>query len=370
MGWAAGVFLVAIGFGFLWLIRNVLFLIFISLLVATGIEPVVNWLRKKGPFSRSTGILTIYLLVFGLLALVLFLAIPPLAQEGQQLVAKFSDPQQLKILIANIDNEFLRNIATSAYENAGSLLQNAQVSAQAVNIGLGIFEVLFSFGTVLVIVFYWLNEKSTLKRFIFSRMDNDRKMYWDTLWDNVEKKLGAWMRGQLLMMLFIGVMAGIGYTIMGVKFAFALAVIAGLTELIPLIGPYIGGAPAVLVALTQSLTLAIIVLVFIVILQLIEGNILVPRVMESAVGVSPLTVIIGILIGTTLGGVGGALIAVPLAAAVQVMINNFLSFSAKTPLSVAATAAGNTGEALTLAADSKKDDNEKEKEQEFVSPIR
>src|SRR5690242_13436625 len=188
MGWAAGVFLVALGFWFLWLIRNVLFLVFISLLVATGIEPVVNWLRKKGPFNRSTGILAIYLLVFGLLSLILFLAIPPLAQEGQQLVAKFSDPQQLKILIANIDNEFLRNIATSAYENAGSLLQNAQVSTQAVNIGLGIFEVLFSLGTVLVIVFYWLNEKSTLKRFIFSRMDNDQKTHWAALWDSVEKK--------------------------------------------------------------------------------------------------------------------------------------------------------------------------------------
>lgn len=367
MVWAAGVFLVALGFWFLWLIRNVLFLIFISLLVATGIEPVVNWLRKKGPFNRSTGILVIYLLVFGLLALILFLAIPPLAQEGQQLVAKFSDPQQLKILIANIDNEFLRNIATSAYENAGTLLQNAQISAQAVNIGLGVFEVLFSLGTVLVIVFYWLNEKPTLKRFIFSRLGDDRQTYWATLWDSVEKKLGAWMRGQLLMMLFIGVMAGIGYTIMGVKFAFALAVIAGLTELIPIIGPYIGGAPAVLVALTQSLTLGIIVLVFIVVLQLIEGNILVPRVMESAVGVSPLTVIIGILIGTTLGGVGGALVAVPLAAAIQVMINNFLSFSSTNLPTVAVRAAKDTGQALDLAAKANHNDNEKD--QELITPV-
>src|SRR4051812_22682282 len=122
MGWAAGVFVVALGFWFLWLIRSVLFLVFLSLLVATGIEPIVNWLRKRGPFSRSTGILAIYFLVFGLLALILFLAIPPLAQEGQQLVAKFSDPQQLKGIIANIDNDFLRNIATSAYENAGTIL--------------------------------------------------------------------------------------------------------------------------------------------------------------------------------------------------------------------------------------------------------
>jgi len=324
MGWATGVFLVALGFCFLWLIRNVLFLFFVSLLVATGIEPLVNWLRKKGPFNRSTGILAIYFLVFGLLALILFLALPPLGREGQQLVSKFSDPQQLRNLINNINNEFFQNIASSAYENAGSLLQNAQVSAQAINIGLGIFEVLFSFGTILVIVFYWLNEKATIRRYIFARMPQDQQAHWSDLWDSVEKKLGAWMRGQLTMMLFIGVMAGIGYLILGLKFAFALAVIAGLTEVIPLIGPYIGGAPAVLVALTQSVTLALLVVIFIVVLQLIEGNILVPRVMESAVGVSPLTVIIGILIGTTLAGIGGALIAVPIAAAIQVIANNLL----------------------------------------------
>jgi predicted PurR-regulated permease PerM len=295
-------------------------------------------------------------MVFGLLALILFLAIPPLEQEAQQLVSKFSDPTQLKELIANLNNEALQNIATSAYENAGTLLQNAQVSAQAINIGLGIFEVLFSFGTILVIVFYWLNEKSIIRRYIFSRMPEDQQAHWSDLWDSVEKKLGAWMRGQLTMMLFIGVMAGIGYTIMGLKFAFALAVIAGLTELIPLIGPYAGGTPAVLVALTQSLTLTVIVVVFIVVLQLIEGNVLVPRVMESAVGISPLTVIIGILIGTTLAGIGGALIAVPISAAIQVIVNNLLTFDPNAQ--VAATAPIDMHTALNTAAEKNESENQ------------
>jgi predicted PurR-regulated permease PerM len=153
-------------------------------------------------------------------------------------------------------------------------------------------------------------------------------------------------------MLFIGILAGIGYTIMGLKFAFALAVFAGLAELIPIIGPFLGGAPAVLVALTQDLTTTIIVVIYIVILQLVEGNVLVPRIMEKAVGVSPLTVIIGILIGSTIAGIGGALLAVPVAATVQVLVNSLLSYYSETNNSVDAAGSINTGRVLEIAAKS------------------
>ncbi|MDB5080581.1 MAG: hypothetical protein JWP00_2505 [Chloroflexi bacterium] len=351
MLWAAGVVLVLLGFGFLWLIRNVLFLVFVSLLVATGIEPLVNILRSKGPFSRSTGILFVYTLIFGTLALILYLAVPPLITEGQRLSVAFSDPQQIRTSISNINNDFLRNTLTTAYDNAGSILQTIALNSQTLSIGLSLFEIVFSMLTVFVIAFYWLTEKRHIKRFIFSIVPVDKRARSHEIWENVENKLGAWMRGQIVLMIFIGVLSGIGYTIMGLKFAFALAVFAGLCELIPIIGPYVGGAPAVLVALTQDLTLAIIVVIYIVVLQLLEGNVLVPRIMEKAVGVSPLTVIIGILIGTTVAGIGGALLAVPVAAAVQVLVNNVVSYSVDTAHHGEAVAAsGSTGKALDLMA--------------------
>ncbi len=359
MLWAAGIFIVALGFVFFWLIRNVVFLLFVSLLVATGIEPVVNWLRKRGPFSRSTGVLAVYLLIFGVLALIFFLAIPPLITEARQLVSNLTDPNQIKDYISHIDNEVLRNIANSAYENSGNIIQSLQLDSKALSIGLGLFETLFSLATLFVIVFYWINEKPAIRRFILSFVPEDQRPRGYTIWESVEKKLGAWLRGQLVLMIFIGALAGIGYTVMGLKFAFVLAVFAGLTELVPIIGPYLGGAPAVLIALTQSVTLAIIVMVYIVILQLIEGNVLVPRVMESAVGVSPLTVIIGILIGTTLAGIGGALIAVPIAAAIQVIVNNILSYNAQPePSPDVEAAAANTGKALNLATKRNEQENQ------------
>jgi predicted PurR-regulated permease PerM len=350
MLWTAGVAIVLLGFAFLWLIQNVLFLIFVSLLVATGIEPLVNKLRAKGPFSRSTGILFVYSIIFGTLALVIYLAVPPLIAEGQRLAAAFGDPQKIKASISSIDNSFLRDTLTTAYENAGSILQSVAFNSQTLNIGLSLFEIVFSTATVFVIAFYWLTEKLHIKRFIFSLVPRDKRAQSNTVWENVETRLGAWMRGQLVLMLFIGVLAGVGYTIMGLKFAFALAVFAGLAELIPIIGPFLGGAPAVLIALTQDLTTTIIVVIYIVILQLVEGNVLVPRIMEKAVGVSPLTVIIGILIGSTIAGIGGALLAVPVAAAVQVLVNNLLSYNSETNNSVDAAASINTGKGLELAA--------------------
>ena len=352
MRWTAGVVVVLLGFTFLWFIRSVLFLIFVSLLVATGIEPLVNTLRRRGPFNRSMGILFIYTLIFGVIGFVLYLAIPPLISEGQNLVEVFADPQKTRTAISGINNSFIRDTLTTAYENAGSILQTIVLNSQTLSIGLSLFEIVFSTATVFVIAFYWLTEKRNIKRFIFSLVRKDNRPRSNEIWENVENKLGAWMRGQIVLMLFIGVLAGIGYTIMGLKFAFALAVFAGLAELIPIIGPYLGGAPAVLVALTQDITLTIIVVVYIVVIQLVEGNVLVPRIMERAVGVSPLTVIIGILIGSTIAGIGGALLAVPVAAAIQVLINNVLSYSSETAAPEEAEAASkSTPKALSLAAE-------------------
>ncbi len=348
--WTATIILVLLGFEFLWLIRSVLFLMFLSILLATGIEPVVKWLRK-GPFNKGTGILFVYTLIFGTIALLLFLTIPPLLGEVQRLIAGFTNPEAAKASISGIDNEFIRGIATQFYNAGSSILGNiGPAPDKAITLGLSFFESVFSGFTVFVLAFYWLTELPLIKRLIFSFIREDRRARGRLLWDSVEEKLGAWVRGQLILMLFIGVLASIGYSIMGLKYAFALAVFAGLAEVIPLVGPYIGGAPAVLIALTQSPTLAIIVAVYIVVIQLVEGNVLVPRIMQREVGVTPLTVILGILIGSTLLGIGGALLAVPIAAAVQVVFNNILSFSSDASTPQAEAAATNTPAAVNAAA--------------------
>jgi predicted PurR-regulated permease PerM len=352
--WTATVILVILGFEFLWLIRDVLFLIFLSILLATGIEPAVKWLRR-GPFNRGTGILIVYSFIIGILALIAYLTIPPIIEEGRNLISGFTNPQTAQDSINKIDNGFFRGLASSAYQSASSIIQNFKPDAETLNLGLTFVGTVFSAITVFVIAFYWLTERATVKRFLFSFASDSKRPQIRLTWDSVEEKLGAWVRGQLTLMLFVGVLAGVGYTVFGVKYSLALGAFAALAEVIPLVGPYIGGAPAVLIALTQSSTLALVVIVYIIIVQLVEGNVLVPRIMEKAVGVSPLTVIIGILIGSTLMGIGGALLAVPVTAAIQVIFNNVLSFGSEaTPYDQAVAGSIDSSKAMSIAASTRK----------------
>jgi predicted PurR-regulated permease PerM len=125
-------------------------------------------------------------------------------------------------------------------------------------------------------------------------------------------------------MLALGLLAGLAFALLGLPNPLLLGVLAGLCEIIPMVGPFLAFLPALLVALTIDPTHALLLIPVAIIIQQLEGNVLVPRIMSHAVGVSPLTVILGILIGSLLGGPAGAFLAVPVAAALQVILNDTL----------------------------------------------
>jgi predicted PurR-regulated permease PerM len=138
------------------------------------------------------------------------------------------------------------------------------------------------------------------------------------------------VRGQLILMASIGIATGIAYSLLGVPGALLLALIAALTEAIPIVGPLLGAIPAVLVAATVSPELALIVAVIYLILQFIEGNVLVPVVMRNTIGISPLLVLVSLLVGAAVGGLVGAFLAVPIAASVEIAISRLQA--RKTPV--------------------------------------
>jgi predicted PurR-regulated permease PerM len=194
----------------------------------------------------------------------------------------------------------------------------------AVRYAISVGGVLFTVITVLIVAFYWLTEKTLIKRAFINAIPAAGRERVYHAWEEIEKRIGGWARGQLTLMLIIGVVSTIAYGAMGLDFWLALGLIAGLTEAIPFIGPFIGGAAAVAVALTDSFEKVILVIVFVVILQQIEGALLVPRVMRNAVGMTPLTVVLAVLIGSRLGGPLGAILAIPVGAAVQAIIQESL----------------------------------------------
>jgi predicted PurR-regulated permease PerM len=169
-------------------------------------------------------------------------------------------------------------------------------------------------------VFLWLVERPRIQRYSLAFLPAEQRAGARTAWNDVELRLGLWVRGQLTLMAAMGVMTGIAYGVLGVPGALLLALIAAITEAIPIVGPLLGAIPAVLVAATVSPELALIVAGIYVVLQFVEGNILVPIVMRNAVGISPLLILISLLIGAAAGGLIGAFLAVPVAASIEIVL--------------------------------------------------
>jgi predicted PurR-regulated permease PerM len=161
---------------------------------------------------------------------------------------------------------------------------------------------------------------------------NSRKMI-HNMFQKVEVKLGAWLRGQLLLMLIVGLISLVGLNLLQINFSVSLAIIAGILEIIPIVGPIIATIPAVLVGVTQSGWHAVAVIILYIFIQQLEQSLFVPRVMKSAVGLDPLVVILAIMIGGRLGGTLGALLAIPVTVVLLILWKEYQAASAGHPTS-------------------------------------
>lgn len=309
-------------------------LLFLALLIATAIEPVVNKLRK-GPLNRSAGILVVYTGIFLLLGVIGWITLPVFFQQASELGASLTRTvDDIEKGITNIDDPFLKQQAEVFVSVARSFVGEVSTapdpnSEEAVatvrDTAVIAAEVFFAIITIFVVAYYWLTERTLVKRAAMSWFPARRANRIRRVWDDIEVKVGGWVRGQLMLMGIVGIISAVGYYFIGLQYWPALALFIAIAEAIPLVGPYIGTAPAVLVALTQpggGLDTALIVVLFAIVLQTIEGNVLIPRIMKDTVGISPLVVIVSILFGGVIAGLAGALVAVPLAGAIQVIIQD------------------------------------------------
>lgn len=310
-------------------IQFVLVLILLSLVFATVISTPVDALERRH-VPRPLAILLVYI---GIIAgvTVLFMGLAPLIRE-QSAEFRTQAPQSLaelqqtwqgsgNALLSGPGQQMLDRALV--FLDSPSQMQVSVPQGAALGVLTGVGGGVIGLVTVLIISFYYLMERQWIRRIALGSAQAETRIRVIRIWDEVEQKVGDWLRGQLTLCLVIGVTATVGYAAMGIKFWPLLGLWAGLTEIIPILGPWLGGVPAVIIALTQSWEKAAIVVVFVVLLQMMENAILVPRVMRGAVGLTPLTVFIAILAGTEFAGVAGALLAIPVAAAIQVLISNY-----------------------------------------------
>lgn len=307
-------------------IKLILILILLAVLVATLLEHPVHKLEQRH-VPRAAGILLSYIVILGGIALLAFIFTPVISREVGDFKADApAQIRQLEVSWQNSGNGLLNGPGQQLLERIATLMENPPIPKEtAVRFATGAVSVIVGLVAVLVIAFYYLMEKRLIRRLILMEVSPKSRPRVRRVWDEVEAKVGGWLRGQLLLCLIIGLTATIGYGAMGVRFWALLGLLAGITEFMPIIGPWLGGIPAVVMALTQSWEKAFMVAIFILGLQFLENAILVPRVMKGAVGLTPLTIFTAILAGTEFIGVAGALLAIPIAAAVQVIVADYLN---------------------------------------------
>jgi predicted PurR-regulated permease PerM len=304
----------------------VVFLTLLAIIFATVIEGPLRRLERQR-IPRGVGILMIYGMIIGTLVLLGILIAPSISDQVDTF--RQEAPEQLRELRAEwrlSGNPVLRGAGYDLLGRVITAIEAPPAPPQStsfdlvLSIGGGIVAAL----AVLAMAFYYLMEKALLRRLVLQELRPEARTRVSRIWDEAEAKVGDWLRGQLTLCLIIGVTATIGYGIMGVRFWPLLGLWAGITEIIPIIGPWLGGIPAVLIAFTISWQTALLVTGFIVLLQLTENTILVPRVMKGAVGLTPLTVFIAILAGTQFYGPLGAILAIPVAALIQILLTEYL----------------------------------------------
>jgi predicted PurR-regulated permease PerM len=311
----------------LWAARSALMLIYVSAIIAMGFSPMVRVMERPAHgrgvrrMPRTLAILAIYLAVVGVFVVVGLMVVPPLVEQAGELWAEapqaFLDLQRFLVRHNLLTHRItLQEAVQNAPAGTGGNAVNTVFAAIWGVIG-GVFGIV----TILILSFYLLVEAQSLFDYATRLVPEGSRRQFIVVSREIVKKVSAWLRAQFLLAALMGTAAAIGLALMGVPYFYVVALIAAIGETIPVVGPIAAGLAAVGVALTASAKLAVVAGVYFLVLHQLEANILVPKVMERRVGVSPVTVIVALLIGGELWGLIGAILAIPTAAILSAVVS-------------------------------------------------
>ncbi|MBI4276439.1 AI-2E family transporter [Candidatus Uhrbacteria bacterium] len=321
------VVLVLVGLWFLYFIRDILAIFFVALLLAAIIEPLAAWVAKFH-IPRGVAVLLTYIVFFAILTTLIILLIPPVIEQVQDVTANL--PALWDRVSARFDElrvyseqaGIIENIQDMLTSLQGTLSQSARGALATLT---SIFGGLISLILVLVITFYIVVEEDALRRIIRSVFPDHALPYLTSMTRRMQERLGGWARGQLILCCIIFVFAFIGLTLVGVKYALLLALLAGFLEFIPYFGPILSAIPIVILAFADGPVRALLALLVFVIIQQVENHVLVPQVMSRAAGLNPVISILALLIGAKLAGPVGMILAIPVATALSVIVQDVVT---------------------------------------------
>lgn len=298
---------------FLYLIREVIALFLVAVIITAALNPVI---RKVQTFncSRTLAVMFVYLVFFTVLGLMISLIAPTLVSQFEEFIVRFPDliasffPDSYnvseRISSANLGEELVGSLG-SIFSKAGNFVQ-------------GVISVV----AIISMSFYMSLQENGLKRGIIMITPRDKKDYIASLVDRIYQSFGRWMMGQVVTMFFVGILYLVALSILGVPYVVVLALIGGLLEIIPYFGPIVAGIPAIILGFMVNPVVGVLVIVAYLAINIIENHFLVPKIMNKAVGLSPVLIILALLVGVRLGGVIGLFLAVPLAGAINVFVRD------------------------------------------------
>jgi predicted PurR-regulated permease PerM len=321
-----------------WLIfylRDLVLVILTAIVIASALEPAIQWLGRH-KLTRVLSVLFIYILIGAFLLMVVYFMVPPLLNEAVGLLERL--PSELRnidlmgltkesgLLVVDSASQSVQFDSRSipirdTFANTKEILES--ISGNFFKTTGVVFGGLLSFVLIVVLSFYFAVQETGIDDFLRVVSPVKHQDYIVNLWRRSQAKIGLWMQGQLILALIIGVLVYLGLTILGVPYAFFLAILAAAFELIPVFGPIIAAVPAVILGFVDGgLTLGLLTIGLFVIIQQFENHLIYPLVVRKVVGVSPILVIIALIVGAKLAGFLGIILSVPISAALKELVDD------------------------------------------------
>jgi predicted PurR-regulated permease PerM len=322
---------VVLSFWLLFRFYQVFFILFVAMVMGTVIRPSVTWLNHRG-VPRFTGVVLVYLLVLALMIGFLFLLFPMIARQGTMIVAAMPGYyQSLRAWMVTSPNQLFERLAQFL---PSTLLEQAPVqqtglemlasAGQALGYASSAITTIFMATAILLLAFHWTLDGPRTIQSTLLLVPQSRREGISQLISAMETKVVSYMAGEGFLCLVIGIMALVAYLLIGLPNALVLALVAGVMEAVPMVGPLLGAVPAGLVALSIAPGRLVWVIVATIVIQQLENSLLVPRVMHKAVGVNPFVSLLAFFAFSSLLGLPGALMAIPMAAIIQLLLDRFV----------------------------------------------
>lgn len=313
--------LIFLGLWFLWYIREIVAIFVVAIMLASLIDPFADWFEKRR-IPRGLSVLIVYTLLLALASVIVIVLIPIVIEQSGALIENLS-ASSANLIDSFVQfrerHQFLENV-TSGLE---SFQQSLTTSASSVFTTVkGFFGGLAALMIVLVLTFYMVVEENSMRRYFKTFAPAEYQPFLNQLLKKMQDRIGAWLRGQLILGLVIGLAVYVGLKLLGVPYALLLALMAGLFEIVPYVGPILSLIPAAIIGFAQSVVLGLAVVVLYLIIQQIENNVLVPKIMQKVTGLNPILSIAALLVGIKVGGVVGAILAIPLATMASVVVED------------------------------------------------